>query len=73
MLSAELILQIVSHAGERVALLDAHLVGNVFVAAGKRNRLESNRLNLVDVLRGKLDDLADAIVVDGVDDGVRPA
>ncbi len=52
------------HAGERIALLDAQLVGNVFVAAGKRNRLERDRLDLVDILRGELNNLADAVVVD---------
>ncbi len=66
--SVELIFQIVRHARERVAPLLAHLVGDIFVAAGERNRLERDRLNLVDVLRGKLDDLTDAVVVDVVDD-----
>src|SRR5207248_10279493 len=58
-----------SHAGERVTLLDAQFIGNIFVAAGERNWLESYCLNFVDVLRGELDDLTDGIVVDGVDDG----
>src|SRR6266550_2969049 len=57
------------HAGERVAPLRAQLIGNIFVAAGERNRLESYGLNLVDILRGELDDLTDGIVVDAIDDG----
>src|SRR5207247_6543619 len=55
-------------SGERIAPLRAQLIGNIFIPAGKRNRLESDRLNLVDVLRRELDDLTDGIVVDAVDD-----
>src|SRR5438552_3751233 len=58
-----------SHAGERVTLLDAQFIGNIFVAAGERNWLESYCLNFVDVLCGELDDLTDGIVVDAIDDG----
>src|SRR2546430_947999 len=56
------------HAGERVAPLCAQLVGNIFVAAGERDRLESDRLNFVDVLRGELYDLTNGVVIDAVDD-----
>src|SRR3989441_12183584 len=56
------------HTGERVAPLCAYVVRNIFVAAGERNRLESDRLNLIDVLRRELDDLANRIIVDAVDD-----
>jgi hypothetical protein len=52
--AVELALEIVRHAGERVAPLRAQLIGDIFVASGKRNRLERDRLNLVDVLCGKL-------------------
>ena len=66
MLPVELIFEIVSHSRERVAPLRAHLVRNIFIATCKRNRLERDSLNLVDILRGKLYDLADSIVVDVV-------
>src|SRR6185503_12115367 len=58
-----------SHAGERVALLDAQLVRNIFVATGERNGLEGDGLNFVDILRREINNRADTVVVDGVDDG----
>ena len=54
--------------GERVTLLDAVGVRNVFVAAGKRNRLKGDGLHLVDILGGKFNDAADAVVVPRIDD-----
>src|ERR1041384_5218300 len=68
-MSAELVFEIVRHAGECVTPFLAQLVADVFIASGERNRLERDRLHFVDVLRSKLDDLTDAIVVDAVDDG----
>src|SRR6266567_2436598 len=56
------------HAGERVTPFLAQLIGNIFVAAGERNRLESDRLNFVDILCRELDDLTNRIVVDAVYD-----
>src|SRR6185369_9652368 len=67
-MTTKLVLQIVRHARECVAPLRAQLVGDIFIASGKRNRLKRDRLHLVDVLRGKLDDLTDTIVVDTVND-----
>src|SRR5258708_22071606 len=55
------------HTSECVALLDANLIGHVLVAPGKGDRLKSDRLHLIDVLRRKLDDSSDAVIVDGVD------
>ena len=57
------------HPGERVALGDTVGVRHILVAAGKRNRLEGDGLDLVDILRGKFYDIADGVVIDGVDDG----
>src|SRR5712692_5971069 len=56
------------HAREGVTLLDAYGIGYVFIPAGKRYRLEGNRLNIVNVLCRELNDLTDAVVVDAVDD-----
>src|SRR6185369_671718 len=58
-----------SHAGERITLLDTQLVRNIFVASGERNWLEGDGLDLVDVLRGEINNRPDAVVVDCVDDG----
>ena len=66
--ATELIAEIVRHSGECVSPLRAHLIRDILVATGERYRLESNSLNLVDVLCGKLYDLADPVVVDVVDD-----
>src|SRR5262249_46154652 len=57
-----------SHAGQRIAPLGTKLIRDVFVAAGKRNRLESDGLHLVDILRGARDDLTNRIGYDAVDD-----
>ena len=67
--TVELILQIMRHAGQRVALFDTHRIGDVFVTAGEGNRLKGDRLNLINVLRGKLNNLPNAIVIDRVYDG----
>ena len=57
-MSTQLILQVVSHSRECVTLLDAHFIGDIFVAAGKRNRLEGDRLNLIYILSGEINDCA---------------
>ena len=67
-MSAKLVLQVVSHARECVAPLLPQFVRNVFIASGEGNRLKRDRLHFVDILRSKLDDLADAVVVEIVDD-----
>src|SRR5262249_23285093 len=43
---------------------------NILVAAGKGDRLERNSLNFVDVLNRKIDDIADVVIVDAIDDRV---
>ncbi len=45
------------------------LVGDVFVAAGKADRLEAEEADLLGVVERELDDAADLLVVDAVDDG----
>src|SRR2546426_5535103 len=56
------------HAGERITLLDANGIGHILVSTGERNWLECDGLNFIDVPGCELDDRADAIVIDGVDD-----
>src|SRR4029077_18962848 len=58
-----------SHAGERVTLLDPQLVRDIFVAAGEGNWLEGDGLDFVDILCRKINDRPDAVVIDRVDDG----
>src|SRR5215470_7738355 len=43
---------------------------NLFVAARKGNRLERDRLNLIDVANGKIDNSADVVIIDVVHDRV---
>src|SRR5262249_50876964 len=57
-----------SHASEGVTPLLAHLIRDVFVASGKRDWLEGDGLDFVDILRGELDDLTNGVVVDVVND-----
>src|SRR5215470_12925168 len=44
---------------------------NLFVPAGERDRLEGDGLNLIDVSNGKIDNIADIVIVDAVDDRVH--
>ncbi len=57
--AVELILKIMRHSGQRITLGDAVLVGHILVTAGEADRLERDRLDLVDILCGKFDDAAD--------------
>ena len=57
------------HSRQRVSLGDAVLVRNVLVTAGERDRLKRDRLDLVDILGGKFNDAADAVVVPRINDG----
>src|SRR5258708_5634588 len=52
-----------------VALAEAAFRGDVFVAAGKGNRLEADKGDLLGVFHRKLHDGADLVVVDVVHDG----
>src|ERR1019366_3746567 len=53
---------------EGVALRHAAFVRNLFVAAGKADRLEAEEVDLLGILEGELDDAAYLLVVDAVDD-----
>ena len=48
-------------------MLKTTLFGDVLVATGERNRLEGNERNLLRVFHRELDDRADLVVVDPVD------
>ena len=65
---ADLILHVVREVRKRVALLQATLLGDLFVAAGKRNRLERKERNLLRIVESEANDRADLIVVDAVDE-----
>jgi len=54
---------------EGVALRLATFVRDLFVAAGEADRLEGEEVDLLRVVEGKLDDAANLLVVDAVDDG----
>ena len=64
-----LLLDVVGHVREGVALGKAALVGDVLVAAGEADRLEAEEADLLGVVEGELDDAAHLLVVDAVDDG----
>ncbi len=66
---SRLVLDVVRHVAQRVALRQATLVGDVLVAAGEGNRLEGEEVDLLRIVEGELDDAADLLVVDAVDDG----
>ena len=66
---AGLILHVVRQVGKRVALGDAALVGDGFIAAGEGDGLEREERNLLGVVEGELDDAAHLLVIDPVDDG----
>src|SRR5690349_23347448 len=53
---------------ERVALLQTTLFGDLFVAAGKRNRLERQERDLLRIVERETNDRADLVVIDTVDE-----
>ncbi len=57
------------HVRQRVALGGATLVGDGFVAAGEADRLEAEEVDLLRIVERELDDVADLLVIDAVDDG----
>ena len=59
---------VVGEVRECVALLAAGFVVDVLVATRERDRLERDRVDLVDVLDREPEDVADLVVVDPVDD-----
>src|SRR5665213_4545583 len=66
---ATLGLDVVGHVGEGVTLCDAALFGDVLVAAGEADGLEAEEADLSGVVESELDDVANLLVVDAVDDG----
>src|SRR5205085_414876 len=63
-----LILHIVRQMGKRVTLCHAALVGNLLIASGKRNRLEAEEADGFGIVERELNDTANLLVVDAVDD-----
>ena len=63
-----LVLHVVREVRQRVALRRAPLRRHLFVAAGERHRLEREEVDLLRVVERELDDAADLLVVDAVDD-----
>ncbi len=64
-----LVADVVREVRERVALCGAALVGDRLVAAGEGDRLEGEEVDLLGVVERELNDAADLLVVDAVDDG----
>src|SRR5208282_2831046 len=62
-------LDVVRHVRKGVALGHAALVGDLFVAASKADRLEREEADLPGIVERELDDAADLLVIDAVDDG----
>ena len=60
---------VVREVRQRVALCLAALVGDVFIAAGEADGLEGEEVDLLRVVERELDDAANLLVVDAVDDG----
>ena len=65
---AGLVLDVVREVRERVALRFAAVVADFLVAAGEGNGLEAEEVDLLGVVEGELDDVANLLVVDAVDD-----
>ncbi len=64
-----LVLDVVRHVREGVALGVAALVGDVLVAAGEADGLEGEEADLLGVVERELNDAAHLLIVDAVDDG----
>ena len=65
---AGLVLHVVRQVRQRVALRLPALGRDLLVAAGERHRLEREEVDLARVVERELDDAADLLVVDAVDD-----
>ncbi len=65
---AGLLLHVVREMRQRVALRGAPFRRDLFVAAGERHRLERQEVDPLRVVERELDDAADLLVVDAVDD-----
>ena len=66
---AGLVLDVVGHVAEGVALRCAAFVGDGLVASGEGDGLEAEEVDLLGIVERELDDAADLLVVDAVDDG----
>ena len=64
---AHLVLHVVSQVRKRVTLLQTALLGDLFVATGKRNRLERKERNLLRIVERETNDRTNLVVVDAVD------
>ena len=65
---SDLILHVVRQVRQRVALRLAALVGDFFVAAGERNRLEAEERDDLRIVEREADHRSNLLVVDAVDD-----
>src|SRR5262249_37322268 len=65
---ADLAVYVVRHVRERVALAQAAVVGDVFVAARERDGLERDEAYLFRIVEREADDRATLVIVDGVDE-----
>src|SRR5689334_25089572 len=66
---ADLALHVVRQVRQRVALRHATLVGNFLIASGKGNGLEAEKADGLGIVERKLNDAANLLVVDAIDDG----
>ena len=66
---ASLVLHVVRHVRQRVALCLAPLVADVLVAAGKADRLEAEEVDLLGIVQSELDDASHLLVIDSVHNG----
>ena len=64
-----LVLDVVGHVAQGVALRHAAFVADILVTAGEGDRLEADKVDLLGVVEGELDDAADLLVIDAVNDG----
>src|SRR6185369_3825239 len=66
--NTNLVLHVVRQVRERVTLLQTTLRSDLFVTAGKRNRLERKERNLLRIVECKANDRTNLVVVDTVDE-----
>src|SRR5438045_5046861 len=58
-----------SKMAERIALGLATIIGNLFIASGKRNRLEAQEADGLGIVEVKLNNASNLLIVNAVDDG----
>ena len=64
-----LVLDVVGHVRESVALCETALFADVLVAAGEADRLERKEADFLGIVERELDDAANLLVVNAVNDG----